>query len=713
MMPYIINAGLILTGCLAFYKLLLQRETFYRLNRYILVVCLFVAFSLPLLRVPQQWSFRKAETTVIQNTQPGSVTEPLIADARKESTVSTQANTTAPGNNNSSSISFGQVMTWLIYLYWFGVIVFALNFLAQMVMLLYRAYTSPVIRDGQFRIVEISGDKAPCSFGNNIFINPEKYEWDTYSQILLHEKVHIQQGHSFDILLAELVLIFQWFNPFAWLYRKEVENNLEFLTDDQLVHKQEVEKASYQLSLLKVSSPHFPLSLTTNYNQSLLKKRIVMMNAKKSNVHTAWKYFFLLPLLILFAALLNEPVAYGQETPTVKKEDKGPKKDHGGIETEGVWFATIKGETVTINFKREGDNDQNSFHGSTFQLSDFPNLPKGQSGTFTLAREAGKMEFTGKFEGNEGMGRYKFVKDEQYASYMNGQGMGKLDDEDMMTFFFVDIKKDYLQMLKNEGYTDLSKHDLIPLAALKVDKPFIISMRTHYKDLAAHSLITLKALKINDEYIKEIQDAGYKNLSPDDIVAFKAQGIDKNFLVKLNKAKLDNKTGSDKEDNEKMPAHDVIAMKALKIDDEYVNSFKEVGLSSLSHHDIVAMKSLGVTPDYIKSFQQIGYTKISANDIVAAKGLNITPDYIKSFEPLGYKNISMSELHGLKGLNITPDYIKSWEAIGYKNIPLSQLPALKSMHVTPEYIKSMKEKGFDYKDLNKYIQLKSITEDKD
>jgi beta-lactamase regulating signal transducer with metallopeptidase domain len=98
-----------------------------------------------------------------------------------------------------------------------------------------------------------------------------------------------------------------------WLYRKEVENNLEFLTDDQLVQNQNVEKQSYQLSLLRVSAPHFPLSLTTNYNQSLLKKRIAMMNAKRSSVHTAWKYFFLLPLLIVFASLLNEPVVKAQD----------------------------------------------------------------------------------------------------------------------------------------------------------------------------------------------------------------------------------------------------------------------------------------------------------------------------------------------------------------------------------------------------------------
>ena len=66
MIPYIIKVALILAGCLAFYKVLLRRETFYRVNRYTLVLCLFIAFSLPLLQVPQQWSLRKpAKETVI------------------------------------------------------------------------------------------------------------------------------------------------------------------------------------------------------------------------------------------------------------------------------------------------------------------------------------------------------------------------------------------------------------------------------------------------------------------------------------------------------------------------------------------------------------------------------------------------------------------------------------------------------------------------
>jgi hypothetical protein len=62
-----------------------------------------------------------------------------------------------------------------------------------------------------YRIVEVSGDKAPCSFANTIFINPEKYDWQTYEQILMHEKVHVQKGQTLELLLAEVILVFQWY----------------------------------------------------------------------------------------------------------------------------------------------------------------------------------------------------------------------------------------------------------------------------------------------------------------------------------------------------------------------------------------------------------------------------------------------------------------------------------------------------------------------
>ena len=471
MIPYILYASLILTACLIFYKLLLQKETFFYLNRFVLLSCMLLAFILPVLRVPQQMSFRKAPAPV-NIVYPDVALNQITTAKLAEQNVAT---TTAEPVQDNNTLNLEQLMQWLIYLYWFGVVIFGLNFLMQAIVLLYKAYSRPVIKDGKFRIVEITNDKAPCSFGNNIFINPEKYDWETYNQVLLHEKIHIEQKHTLDLLLVEIVLIFQWFNPFAWLWRKELESNLEFFTDNKLLQHDKVEKESYQLSLLKVAAPHFPLSLTTNYNQSLLKKRLLMMNSKKSNVHTTWKYFFLLPLMVLFVCLFNEPVVKSQIV-TAKENKKQHQQEHHDIKTTGNWFATIKDDKLNMQFKSDGEKFDNSSNGSTFMLNEFKDLPRGKEGAFTLTREAGTMDFTGKFEGDKGMGKYKFTPNKNYGDDMQKEGIDITQDEDAMVFFFINVKRSYVKMLKQNGYTDLDKDKIIPLVALDINEAYIKSI---------------------------------------------------------------------------------------------------------------------------------------------------------------------------------------------------------------------------------------------
>jgi hypothetical protein len=637
-----------------------------------------------------------------------------------------------------SKFSFAKLTSWLFWVYWFGVAVFGVSFLFQIVLLLWRAWRNPVIIDGTYRIVEMKGDKAPCSFGSNIFINPEKYDWDTYNQILLHEKIHIHERHSLDILIAELVLIFQWFNPFAWIYRREIESNLEFLTDDQLMQKEKVDKQSYQLSLMKVSAPHFPLSLTTNYNQSILKKRIAMMNIKRSNLHTAWKYFFLLPVFAFLACLLNEPIVYGQtnEKENLKNERNAEKISERGMQKEGYWFAVIKDEKVSIRFSDEEIDDEKSGHswnGTTFKLSDLGTLPKGTSGTFNITREAGTMQMTGKFEGNTGMGTYKFVADKAYVDFMNKELRETLDDDDQMAFFFINIKKEFLTMLRSEGYKEVTKDDLIPVAALGIDKAYIASIRNAgFKDVSLENLVPLKALGIDEKYISEIRSE-YKNISTDQLVSFKAQGIDKEYISKVRQVKGDKGNKNDNDDD----ADDIVSYKAMNITPEFVNSFKAVGLNNIPNEQLVSFKAVGVTPEYIKSwydlgfkdidpseftgmkaqnvtpefmksFTDLGYKDVKPEDLVAFRALGITPEYIRSFEAAGYKMTDLDNVTGLKAQGITPEYIKSFESVGFKNIDLDEIVSVKAVGVTPEYIKEMRSKGFNYDKLQKYVTLKSI-----
>lgn len=754
-MPYILHAGIILACCVTFYKLLLQKETFYQLNRYVLLACLVLSFSLPLLPIPQQFSMYKFDAPAVINTIEA-------APANKVTVQHFPSNQAATANdvNGESHISFNDVMTWMIWLYWFGVAAFGITFLVQAFTILARVYTYPVIKDGRFTIVELPGDKAPCSFGNLIFINPEKYDWDTYNQILLHEKLHIEHKHSLDILLAEIVLIFQWFNPFAWLYRKELENNLEFLTDDLMLTKGKVDRTSYQMNLLKVSAPHFPLSLTTNYNQSLLKKRIIMMTVKKSSINTTWKYLFLLPVLVISVCLLNKPVASAQTNSAKTKTNKENERYNHEMKTEGVWFATINKDKVSIQFKNE-DDDYGNNNNSTFPLSDFKDLPKDKQGTFTLTRDPGTMQFTGKFEGDQGMGKYKFVADKSFADYLHKQGVDTDDQKGQMVFFLVDVNRNMIQMLQENGYTKFSKNDLIPLAALKVNDTYIKSLKgAGLNDVNLRDLIPLKSLGITGDYVQEIKKAGYTNITADRLITFKATGIDGKYLGDIrnasgkgDKAEREDKliekketlelaekaeTAERSERIEDDDIDDIIALKALNINAEYIRSLEEVGYDNIDRSDLIAMKAQGITADYIKNLQKSGYKNIKPSDLIAIKAQSITTDYIESFANVGFTNLQIDEFVSLKALGITAAFVKGFQDIGYKvtpenavamkaqgitpvlikqykelgfaNLSIDDVVGAKATGTTPSFISLMKQKGYNLKSLDKYIQLKVVTE---
>lgn len=729
MIPYVLHVALLLAICLLFYKLLLQKETYYSLNRAVLIGCLAMAFLLPLVKVPQQWALRDSpqQPAAKPSTPVVALHLPQFAPTTSYKSQPQNAVVKAEAVAEPQAPLMQRIIKWAVYLYWFGVAAFGANLLLQLCVLAYQAYRKPVIQDGAFRIVELDDDKAPCSFGNSIYINPAKYEPETFNQILLHEKVHIKQRHSVDLLLTELVLAFQWFNPFAWLYRKEVESNLEYLADNEVLHDATVERSDYQMNLLKVSVPNLSLRITTNYNQSLLKKRIVMMNAKKSNIHTAWKYLFLVPMMAFLVCALNEPAASSVklDVNTMAVKDTRPSTSD-----EGNWKATITGNKLELKLY-EGDDDHNHMSNSNFLVSEFTALPIGQEGAFKLVREAGIMQFTGRFDGGKGSGKYKFTRDAAYFTFLKGEGISGVGHDDEMAFFFLNIKKTYVTMLKNNGYKTSSKDDVIACSALGVDEPYIRSMKQNgYPNITLQQLITGRALGINSAFIADIHKAGYPKVDWEKLVSFKAQGIDGKYISKFKAA--NKKPGVVRAD---ASSDDMIAFKALNVDDAYINAlkkegytnlqastltsmkavgvdaayihgFKAAGYNNISADNLISLKSLGITPEFMVSFKAAGYKQLSVDQASSLKALGITPEYLNGFKDAGYGNISVDNASGLKALGITPEYLKGFKDIGFK-VSLDDATALKAMGITPEYITQMKEKGFKSDDINKYITLKA------
>lgn len=199
-----------------------------------------------------------------------------------------------------------------------------------------------------FKYLETSENQLPFSFFNFIVFNPEKHSKKDLELILEHEKVHARQLHSADILLVNIMSCILWFNPFAWLYKKSVEQNLEFIADRETVNSK-AEIKDYQHALVKVSIADLRPALTNHFYQSFIKKRILMLNKKSSTQSPAWKLSLVMPLLLAFMLLFN--VKTEAQVVTQQETEEKPEKVESPevVETEDLEIE----EVVEINEEAE------------------------------------------------------------------------------------------------------------------------------------------------------------------------------------------------------------------------------------------------------------------------------------------------------------------------------------------------------------------------
>lgn len=361
-MAYLLHSSILLAGFVLFYHLLLRKETFYKLNRWLFIIGIILSLCLPLVTVPAYLSFRAPESSTVSAIE--SIEFPLLeAEAVSDNSeepveiipAESDTETTTEAGSFFSNISLLDILQ---YIYLGGAIIFFLVFIMQLIVLLARRYTLNCIKTGKYKIVELVKEQEPYSFLNTIFINPTSYDRETYEHIFEHEKVHVDQRHFFDKLIAELLVIIFWFNPFVWFLRSSLSKNLEFLTDYSLL-KKGLPKEKYQLSLLKVSTSTQPFNLTTSYNNSFLKNRIQMMNAKRSSIASFWKYLFILPLFFISLMGLNAVQDSTSDLTSITNVDE-LTEDPSQTATKSAPPKKKKNKTNQKKNEKRSSSDQNS-----------------------------------------------------------------------------------------------------------------------------------------------------------------------------------------------------------------------------------------------------------------------------------------------------------------------------------------------------------------
>ena len=300
---YMLKTALCLSVFYLFYRLWLGKETFHRFNRMVLIGLILVAFVIPSLKVSQNFHLPQIEQVFERLNIPEEEMEQEQDLQKMEQVTTTTLHTQLEKERSDFTIlTLGN----LGFLYLGGALLLLLRYIFSIVCI-YRLirYGEKECWKGEVRLVVHQQNVAPFSWKRYIVLSRQDLE-EHGDEIIAHEYAHILHKHSRDLILAEICLLFQWFNPAMWLFRKELKTVHEFEADESVL-KAGIDAKKYQLLLIQKTVGTRLYSMVNSFDHSSLKKRITMMLKKKSNPWKLSKYLIVFPLAAITAVLFARP----------------------------------------------------------------------------------------------------------------------------------------------------------------------------------------------------------------------------------------------------------------------------------------------------------------------------------------------------------------------------------------------------------------------
>jgi len=331
---FIAKSGGLLVLFYCAYYFLLRKETFFSSNRWFLLAGLVTSVVLPFVVY--------TKTVWVDPT-------PVLAN-------NFQIN--IPQANAATPFTIDWNLT-LLAVYAIGFLALVIKFAVDFYSLNSVLKGKKVKQQADFKFVDINENIAPFSYFDYIVYNSSLYSASELESILEHEKVHSEQNHTIDVLVSRIFCVLFWFNPIIWLYKKAILQNLEFIADNEAAQKISDKKA-YQYTLLKITTHENCVAITNHFYQSLIKKRIIMLNKKQSKKRNSWKFYVILPALVAFVLLFQVEV--------IAKEKQQIIKDLSG-EIKSVDVYKIKKNATDAELK-EIKEKLKSIHNIVFEVSD-------------------------------------------------------------------------------------------------------------------------------------------------------------------------------------------------------------------------------------------------------------------------------------------------------------------------------------------------------
>ena len=285
---YIVKSAVCLAVFYLFYRLLLSRETFHRFNRIALLGILILSCAIPFVEVTMKEPMEVSQQLLTWEELL------LMADLNRTATIEA-----AP----VSAITWREV---LLMVYLLGIVFFFLRNVWSLTRMLRLIKGSNLVRqENGITLITHQKKIAPFSWMKFVVIS-EKDLKENGEEILTHEYAHIRKRHSIDLLIADICIFFQWFNPASWLLKQELQNIHEFEADESVI-AQGIDAKKYQLLLIKKAVGTRLYSMANSFNHSKLKKRITMMLKEKSSPWARLKYLYVLPVAAIAVTAFARP----------------------------------------------------------------------------------------------------------------------------------------------------------------------------------------------------------------------------------------------------------------------------------------------------------------------------------------------------------------------------------------------------------------------
>ena len=335
LLTYLLKVSVSLAMFYALHMLLLRKETFLRLRRSYFGLALIFSLLYPFINL--NW-------TVAERTEL-----PLPAYLLSEIVIVAQPNANEVADISSSAFTSVHILIALLVL---GSTFLLLRFVMQLISLFFQLRKAKTSRLGQHKLVMLEDDStASYSFFHWIVINTSNASKNQIDDIVRHEKAHSSQWHSVDVVAYEVICILFWWNPFVWLLKNEMKLNLEYLADQE-VQKHKEDTREYQYTLLQISIANTGVAFINNFNISQLKKRITMMNKKRTSKIWSSKFLLVLPLAL---ALILGNVQCTDAGKSVPEDNKVPVKTNATKipETDDILSMDVAEDGVTIITKTD------------------------------------------------------------------------------------------------------------------------------------------------------------------------------------------------------------------------------------------------------------------------------------------------------------------------------------------------------------------------